>query len=95
MAIVSGYALQHAGTAGGDGHDSLNLKNVTVREALETIRDLYGYDFTVKGTRIFIQPNTMQTRIFQINYLVQPASGRHRYAATSSSPSVVNPGGTR
>ncbi len=93
-AIVSGtrYSMLVPPEVGGT--ISLNLKNVTVREALETIRDLYGYDFTVKGTRIFIQPNTMQMRIFQINYLASRRQGVSDTRITSSSPSVANPSGS-
>ena len=94
MAIVSGTRFSMLVPPEVTGVMTLNLKNVTVREALETIRDLYGYDFTVKGTRIFIQPNTMQTRIFQINYLSSRRQGVTDTRVTSSSPSVVNPGGT-
>lgn len=94
MAIVSGTRFSMLVPPEVSGTISLNLKNVTVREALETIRDLYGYDFTVKGTRIFIQPNTMQTRIFQINYLASRRQGVTDTRITSSSPSVVNPGGS-
>ncbi len=94
MAIVSGTRFSMLVPPEVTGLVSLNLKNVTVREALETIRDLYGYDFTVKGTRIFIQPNTMQTRIFQINYLASRRQGVSDTRVTSSSPSVVNPGGS-
>ncbi|MGB0128380.1 MAG: STN domain-containing protein, partial [Rhodocyclaceae bacterium] len=52
MAIVSGtrYSMllppELAGTI------TVNLKNVTVRDALDTVRDLYGYEYQVKGTRI-------------------------------------------
>lgn len=94
MAIVSGTRFSMLVPPEVSGTISLNLKNVTVREALETIRDLYGYDFTVKGTRIFIQPNTMQTRIFQINYLASRRQGVSETRITSSSPSVVNPSGS-
>lgn len=94
MAIVSGTRFSMLVPPEVTGNISLNLKNVTVREALETIRDMYGYDFTVKGTRIFIQPNTMQTRIFQINYLSSRRQGITDTRITSSSPSVVNPGGS-
>lgn len=91
MAIVSGTRFSMLVPPEVSGAISLNLKNVTVREALETIRDMYGYDFTVKGTRIFIQPNTMQTRIFQINYLSGRRQGVTDTRITSSSPSVVGP----
>ncbi len=94
MAIVSGTRFSMLVPPEVGGTISLSLKNVTVREALETIRDLYGYDFTVKGTRIFIQPNTMQTRIFQINYLASRRQGVSETRVTSSSPSVVNPTGS-
>ena len=73
---------------------TLNLKRVTVREALEAIRELYGYEFSIRGTRILIQPNTMQTRMFQINYLASRRVGQTDVRVTSSSPSVVTPGGT-
>ncbi|HEX5802036.1 MAG TPA: secretin N-terminal domain-containing protein, partial [Azospira sp.] len=94
MAIVSGTRFSMLVPPEVGGQISLNLKNVTVREALETIRDLYGYDFTVKGTRIFIQPNTIQTRLFQINYLSSSRQGVTDTRVTSSSPSVINPGGS-
>lgn len=51
------------------GTVSVTLKNVTVLEALESLRDLYGYDFRVNGTRVLVLPNTVQSRLFRINYL--------------------------
>lgn len=48
---------------------SLQLKNTTVVEALEALRDLYGYDFRITGKRVMIYPNSVQTRVFKINYL--------------------------
>lgn len=58
------------------GSISLNLKNVTVREALSAVRDLYGYDFTESGYGIQILPKSLQTRIFPINYLNVVRKGR-------------------
>jgi MSHA biogenesis protein MshL len=52
--IVSGtrYSmLVHPGVA---GTLSLNLKDVTIPEALDAIREIYGYDYRIDGTRIFI-----------------------------------------
>ncbi len=51
------------------GTISMNLKDVTIREALDAIRQVYGYDYKIDGTRIFVQPAGLQTRIFQVNYL--------------------------
>ncbi len=55
---------------------SIALRDVTVMEALDTIRELYGYDFKVNGTRILVQPPSIQTRVFQINYLMSQRRGR-------------------
>jgi MSHA biogenesis protein MshL len=52
-----------------DGNITINLKEVTVFEALDTIRTLYGYEYKVEGKSIFIQPVTMQIRLFKIDYL--------------------------
>jgi MSHA biogenesis protein MshL len=64
---------------------ALNLKNVTVREALDAMRDLYGYEYTMQGNRIHIQPNTLQTRIFQVNYLASKRNGSSDTRVTSGS----------
>ena len=69
MSIVSGTRYSMLLHPGVSGTLSLNLKDVTIREALDSIRELYGFDYKVDGTRIFIQPAGLQTRIFQVNYL--------------------------
>jgi MSHA biogenesis protein MshL len=51
------------------GTISLNLKEVTVPEALGAIRDVYGYEYRRDGNRFFVLGNDMQTRIFPVNYL--------------------------
>lgn len=67
------------------GRISLNLKNVTIREALEAIQELYGYDFKVRGKRIYAQANALQTRVFQINYLATSRKGSSELAISSGS----------
>jgi MSHA biogenesis protein MshL len=47
---------------------SVTLRGVTVAEALEAIRDVYGYDYKMDGRRITIYGPTLQTRIFTVNY---------------------------
>lgn len=47
---------------------SVTLRGVTVTEALEAIRDVYGYDFKIEGRRITVFAPSLQTRIFTVNY---------------------------
>lgn len=47
---------------------SVTLRGVTVEEALEAIRDVYGYDFKIDGRRITVYAPTLQTRMFVVNY---------------------------
>lgn len=51
------------------GAITVNLKNVTVLEALNAIREVYGYEYKLDGNRIYIEPAGVQTRIFQVNYI--------------------------
>ena len=74
------------------GTITVNLKNVTVREALELIRDMYGYDFRLRGTRISVSANTPQTRIFQVSYLAARRGGMSSTQVISSSMPVSNGG---
>ena len=75
------------------GTISANLKDVTMLEALDAIREMYGYDFKVEGTRISIRPLTMQTRVFQVNYLIGSRRGGSNLRVTSSSVSSAGGGG--
>ena len=87
MAIVSGtrYSMLPHPEVG--GNISLNLKDVTVLEALEAIREIYGYEYKMDGTRIYIQPISLQTRIFQVNYLTGLREGTSSLRVTSGSVS--------
>ena len=91
MALVSGTRYSMLVAPEVSGTVTVNLKSVTVREALETLRELYGYEFRFQGTRIYIQPNTMQTRIFQLNYLAGKRVGQSDVRVTSSSISSSQP----
>ncbi len=54
---------------------TVNLKDVTVFEALNAIRDLLGYEYTVEGSRIYVQPPVLSTRLFQLNYVLGQRRG--------------------
>ena len=69
MSIVSGTRYSILLHPEVSGVISVSLKDVTVEEALSAIRELYGYDYRAEGTRIYVQPAGLQTRVFQVNYL--------------------------
>ncbi|WP_446686050.1 pilus (MSHA type) biogenesis protein MshL [Massilia consociata] len=67
------------------GSISANLKDVTIAETLEAIREMYGYDYKIDGTRITIRPLTIQTRMFQVNYLTAKRRGMSNVRVSSTS----------
>lgn len=71
---------------------SVTLRGVTVREALESIRDVYGYDFKMDGRRITIYAPTLQTRIFTINYPNSQRSGSNELRVSSGSGQTSSTG---
>ena len=85
MAIVSG--TRYSMVVHPDVRDtiSVNLKDVTVIDALETMRDLYGYEYRVQGNRITVLPVTLQTRVFNVNYIQATRTGRSDVRVSSGS----------
>lgn len=73
---------------------SVTLRGVTVREALESIRDVYGYEFKIEGRRITVFPATMQTRIFMANYLQAKRQGRSDTRVSSGAAPTNGPTGS-
>ena len=92
MSIVSGTRYSMVVNPGVSGTVSLNLKDVTVREALEAIREVYGYEFRVDGTRIYVEAAGLQTRVFQVNYLIGLRSGRSDMRVSSGAISTSQQG---
>jgi len=87
MGIVSGTRYSMLVHPDVTGTISVNLKDVTVREALDAIRELYGYDYKIEGTRIYVKPLTLQTQVFQVNYLTGNRKGTSDIRVTSGSVS--------
>jgi len=65
------------------GSISLDLKNLTIVEVLNTVRDVFGYDYEKSPTGFRIYPNSMRTRIFKINYLDVVRDGNSRMRVSS------------
>lgn len=77
------------------GSITVSLKNTTVPEALDTLRELFGYDYRITGNRVFVYPNTVQTRLFRINYLPGRRQGMSELSiASTSSQGGGNGGGS-
>lgn len=85
------------------GMISLELKNVTVAEVMDTVRDVYGfeYEFTPSGYQVL--PRHLETRIFTVNYLdierggksnTNFSSGELTRTTTSQAPSATNVSGS-
>ena len=79
------------------GTITINLKDVTVREALDALRELYGYEYRIDGKRVYVMPQGLQTRIFRINYLDIRRQGQSEIrvssgSLTSAPPSAQSPG---
>jgi MSHA biogenesis protein MshL len=94
MSIVSGtrYSMLLSPSVGGT--ISVNLKDVTVREALDSIREVYGYEYKIEGARIHVQSAGLQTRVFQVSYMIGLRSGRSDVRVSSGviSGNIQQPG---
>ncbi len=71
------------------GRLSLALKQVTLIEVLDTVRDVYGYDYRHNGAGIIILPATLQSRVYEIDYLNLSRSGQSRTRVSSGQVSQV------
>ena len=79
------------------GTITLKMKNVTLVEVLDAMRETYGYDYHRLPSGFVIAPPTLQTRLFQVSYidLERRGTSRTRVASgqvgQSSSAQLQNP----
>ncbi|MBN2644965.1 MAG: pilus (MSHA type) biogenesis protein MshL [Desulfuromonadaceae bacterium] len=65
------------------GEISLHLKQVTLPEVLDVVARLYGYHYETIAGGYQIVPNSLQTRIFQVDYLTLKRLGLSRTLVSS------------
>ena len=65
------------------GKITLALKQVTLPEVLDTVRDVYGYDYRRTAGGYIVLPATLQTRVFEIDYLNLIRGGLSRTRVSS------------
>jgi MSHA biogenesis protein MshL len=79
------------------GTVTLKMRNVTLVEVLDAMREAYGYDYHRLSSGFVIDPPTLQTRLFQVSYidLERRGTSRTRVASgqvgQSSSAQLQNP----
>lgn len=73
------------------GRLSLNLRDVTMAEALQTIEDIYGYDVRREGRIYRVYPAEMRTTTLQLNYLSLKRFGSSQTSITSGGVAQMNP----
>lgn len=94
LGLVAGtkYNMMVSPTA--TGNITLNLKNVTIEQALEAARDMYGYQFKKTDMGYEILPQKMITQIFNINYLNINRSGQSQTQLVSTEITNLNTNNT-
>ncbi|MGD8742725.1 MAG: pilus (MSHA type) biogenesis protein MshL [Granulosicoccaceae bacterium] len=78
------------------GEISLNLKNVTIPEVMEVLRDVYGYEYSQNKIGFQVMPRRLRSRIFQVNYLNVKRKGKSQTRVSSgqvSQPTAESTGG--
>lgn len=72
------------------GRLTLNLRDVTLSEALDTVEQIYGYDIRREGRIYRVYPADMRTTTLQLNYLALQRFGSSQTSITSGGVAQMN-----
>jgi MSHA biogenesis protein MshL len=83
MGLVTGTSRNLVVHPDVSGRVTLTLKQVTLPEVLDTVREVYGYDYRRTGGAFVVLPATLQNRVFEIDYLNLTRGGLSRTRVSS------------
>ncbi|AVZ79749.1 pilus (MSHA type) biogenesis protein MshL [Zoogloeaceae bacteirum Par-f-2] len=73
---------------------SLSLRNVTVAEVMDAVRDVYGYDIRRNRAGWQVFPAALQSRLFNVNYINLNRDGRSETRVSSGQLRANDQNGT-
>ncbi|MCK9531666.1 MAG: pilus (MSHA type) biogenesis protein MshL [Gammaproteobacteria bacterium] len=81
LGLVDGTAWNVVVPPEVSGSISLDLKNVTVPEVMEIVRQTHGFEYERAAGRFTVLPERLMTRIFHVDYIDMKRSGQSQMSA--------------
>jgi MSHA biogenesis protein MshL len=76
------------------GNITIDLKNVTLPEVLEAVREVYGYDYKKTDAGYIIYPAELMSRLYHVDYINFVRNGRSETRVSAGQSSQLQRGGS-